>query len=89
MPNAHKNNGNNKGAVQREAQVRHALEAAVKKLGDPTVAAYKAKVSGQTIWNWLRVGRLDRVQTAEALRFARAAGVPLEKLVVDAAPRER
>jgi DNA-binding transcriptional regulator YdaS (Cro superfamily) len=73
--------------VNLEARVRQALEDAVKKAGGATVAAYRTGVTEQSIRNWLHLGRLDRVPAAEALRFARATGVPLEKLIVDATPR--
>jgi len=75
--------GDHKGAKRRETQVRRALEEAVKKLGGPTAAAYKAGVTEQSIRDWVRYGRLDRVHAAQALKFARAAGVPLETLIVD------
>lgn len=86
MPTAERK-PDHKGAARREAQVRHALEQAVKELGGHTAAAYRTGVTAQTIWGWLRAGSLDRVHAAQALKFARAAGVPLENLVIDATPR--
>jgi hypothetical protein len=72
----------------RAEMVRKALKEAVKNMGGTTVAAYRAGVHEQSIWNWLRAGKLDRVPTAQAFKFARAAGVPLETFLLDYNPRQ-